>query len=148
MVSEQQHVSVRQRNRAAVPEPGKRAVSARQLGWAVAALTAQTAAAVWWLCLTDGFLFDVCAATAVVGVLPFLTLRRPKAFARTCLLIGSVLLAWALIGAIVGMFVFIPGALLLITAAFVQPGDRPGTAFAVAVPLVIEAAAAGFLAAL
>ncbi|MFF2192591.1 hypothetical protein [Streptomyces sp. NPDC058157] len=123
-------------------------VSARQRGWAVAALVAHVAAAAWWIWMTDGFLFDVCASTAVMAVVPFLTLGRPKAFARACLLIGWGVLAWSLIGTIIGMFVFLPGALLLLTAAFVQPGNRPGAGFAVGVPLAVVLASAGVLSAL
>ncbi|MFF4371356.1 hypothetical protein [Streptomyces sp. NPDC001594] len=147
MKAERPHVSIRQRQ-PAEPAPAPRTVSAWQRGWAVAALVAQVAAAAWWIWLTYGVLFDVCAATAAMGVVPFLTPRRPKAFARACLLIGSALLAWSLIGMIIGMFVFLPGALLLLTAAFVQPGNRPGTAFTVVLPLTVAAVAAWALCAL
>ncbi|MGR4878108.1 hypothetical protein ACIPUC_01550 [Streptomyces sp. LARHCF249] len=36
---------------------------------------------------------------------------QPKVFARACLVVGAGLLAWALIGAVIGMFLFIPAAL-------------------------------------
>ncbi|MFF4085063.1 hypothetical protein ACFYZN_37520 [Streptomyces sp. NPDC001777] len=45
------------------------------------------------------------------------------------------MLAWALVGAVIGMFLFVPAALLLLVAAFVDAGNRPGAWFAVTMPI-------------
>jgi hypothetical protein len=46
---------------------------------------------------------------------------------------------WALAGAVVGTFVFVPTALLLLVAAFVDAGNRPGGWFAATTPLAATA---------
>ncbi|OKI96087.1 hypothetical protein AMK10_10620 [Streptomyces sp. CB02058] len=52
--------------------------------------------------------------------------RERQGFVRACLIIGSALLAWAAAGFLLGMFMFIPTAMLLVVAAFVDPRTRPG----------------------
>ncbi len=124
---------------------GNQKVSTRQRSWALAGLAASGLGAGLWIAMTQGLLFEIGASTAAVAVVPFVFLDRPRAFARACLVIGSALLAWALIGAIIGMFVFVPAALLLLVAAFVQPGSRPGAWFGVAVPLAVAVGAGLFV---
>ncbi|RKS97057.1 hypothetical protein BX286_6867 [Streptomyces sp. 3211.6] len=120
----------------------KQNVTARQRGWAVAGVVAAVLGAGFWIAVTHGFLFWIAMGTGAVTLVPLLTVDRPKAFARACLAVGSALLAWSLIGVVLGMFVFLPAAVLLLVAAFVEPGNRPRAGFAAAVPLVVAAAAA------
>ncbi|WP_148086916.1 hypothetical protein [Streptomyces sp. PanSC19] len=116
-------------------------MSARQRAWIVAGVvTAGLAAALGLLIapLSGGsFLM-----TALVAVTPLLMQDHPKACARTCLVIGSALLAWAVIGAVIGMFLFAPAALLLVIAPFVDPGNRHGPWFSAIAPVVTAAAIA------
>ncbi|MFI1647331.1 hypothetical protein ACH4XT_10390 [Streptomyces avidinii] len=109
-------------------------VSARQWAWAVAGLVAAGGAAVLGLLLSV-FLAGLFIVSAAAAAVPLLAREQPKAFARTCLVIGTGLLAWALIGAVIGMFLFLPAALSLLVAAFVDSDNRPGAWFAVTVPL-------------
>ncbi|MGW6981400.1 hypothetical protein ACWGE1_18425 [Streptomyces sp. NPDC054932] len=86
-------------------------------------------------------LFIISAAAVAV---PLLMRDRPKLFARACLVVGMGLLAWAMIGAVIGMILFIPAALLLLVAAFAAPGNRPDAWLAVAAPLVAATVVAAF----
>ncbi len=87
----------------------------------------------------------VFLGTAVAIAVPLLPLRdQPKAFARACLVIGVGLLGWALVGAVIGMFLFVPTALLLIGAAFAEPGNRPGRWWVAVTPVAVAAAVAAF----
>ncbi|MCX5406366.1 hypothetical protein OHA37_21130 [Streptomyces sp. NBC_00335] len=113
-------------------------VSGQQWAWGVAGVAAAGAAAVLGIAMSQllgGFFFT----TAIVTAAPLLMRGGPKAFARTCLLIGSGLIAWSVIGALIGMFFFLPAAVLLLIAAFVDPQNRPGTRFSVAAPLMAAA---------
>ncbi|MGW6391444.1 hypothetical protein ACWFR1_13285 [Streptomyces sp. NPDC055103] len=78
--------------------------------------------------------------SAVVASVPLWSREQPKVFARACLVIGTGLLAWSLIGAVIGMFLFLPAALLLLVAAFVDADNRPGAWWAVAVPATVALA--------
>ncbi|MEU5621766.1 hypothetical protein AB0932_35720 [Streptomyces sp. NPDC006682] len=64
--------------------------------------------------------------TALPVGIPFYLRNQRQGFARACLIIGSGLLAWAVVGVLWGMFLFIPAAVLLLMAAFVDPRTRPG----------------------
>ncbi|WP_328786583.1 MULTISPECIES: hypothetical protein [unclassified Streptomyces] len=55
------------------------------------------------------------------------------------------LLAWAVIGAAVGMFLFIPVALLLLVAAFAGDGVRPSGWLVVITPIAAVTAVAVFV---
>lgn len=106
-----------------------------QWRWAVAAVVAA------WLATALGFVVagyfgGLYVITAIVATVPLSARDSPRSFARTCLAIGAGLLAWAVIGTVIGMFLFIPAGLLLVVAAFAGRGNRPGVWFALAVPLV------------
>ncbi|KOG35636.1 MULTISPECIES: hypothetical protein [Streptomyces] len=64
--------------------------------------------------------------TAMPVAIPLFLRREPQSFAWASLIIGTGLLAWAVVGLLIGMFFFIPAAVLLTTAAFVDPRTRPG----------------------
>ncbi|WP_169091410.1 hypothetical protein [Streptomyces sp. R302] len=64
--------------------------------------------------------------TAMPVSLPLFLRRSPRAFAWTSLIIGTGLLAWAVVGLIVALFLFMPAALMLQAAAFVDARTRPG----------------------
>ncbi|MEX0172199.1 hypothetical protein [Streptomyces sp. LMG1-1-1.1] len=64
--------------------------------------------------------------TAMPVAIPLFLRREPQNFAWGSLIIGTGLLAWTVVGLILGMFLFMPAALLLTTAAFVDPRTRPG----------------------
>lgn len=55
------------------------------------------------------------------------------------------MLAWAVIGAAVGMFLFIPVALLLLVAAFAGDGVRPSGWLVVITPIAAVTAVAVFV---
>ncbi|TQK49804.1 hypothetical protein FBY35_0073 [Streptomyces sp. SLBN-118] len=114
-------------------------MSARQRAWAVAGVVAAVGAAVLGLLLSL-FLAGLFVVSAAAAAVPHLLREQPKVFARACLVIGTGLLAWGLIGAIIGMFLFLPAGLLLLVAAFVDAGNRPGAWWAVTVPLAGAAA--------
>ncbi|MFJ9443402.1 hypothetical protein ACIRRH_16240 [Kitasatospora sp. NPDC101235] len=122
-----------------------RRVPACQWGWAVAAVVVAVIGAGLGIAVATyfGALF---AITAMVAASPLALRESPKTFARVCLSVGTGLLVWALIGIIVGMFVFIPAALLLFVASFAARGNRPGAWFALAVPLAGAAAVVAFVA--
>ncbi|MET7622290.1 hypothetical protein [Streptomyces sp. NPDC005408] len=114
-------------------------MSARQRAWAVAGIVAAVGAAVLGLLLSL-FLAGLFVVSAAAAAVPLLMREQPKVFARACLVIGTGLLAWGLIGAVIGMFLFLPAALLLLVAAFVDAGNRPGAWWGVTVPLAGAAA--------
>lgn len=116
-------------------------MSARQRGWAVAAVVVAVVPAAIGL---STYLAGLFLVTATAVAVPLLLREHPKAFARACLALGAGLLAWALIGAVIGMFLFIPAALLLLVAAFADAGNRPGAWSAVATPIAAAAAVALF----
>lgn len=113
-------------------------VAGLQWGWAVAAAVAAG------LVVPIGFLIAPLLAglfvfSAAPVAIPLSMRGLPKEFGTACLLVGAVLLAWSLLGAGVGMFLFIPAALLLFIAAFSGPGNRPRAWLAVTAPLVVAA---------
>ncbi|MEW1638785.1 hypothetical protein AB0469_32585 [Streptomyces sp. NPDC093801] len=112
-------------------------MSGRQRGWAVAGVVAAVAGASLWTVMMRGILFEIPWATAAVAVVPLLTVDRPRIFTRACLAVGSGLLAWSAIGAVLLMFVFLPAALFLLFAALAEPGNRPGPGVSAAVPILL-----------
>ncbi|MFB9601617.1 hypothetical protein ACFFTQ_01345 [Streptomyces roseofulvus] len=68
--------------------------------------------------------------------LPFFLRRTPHPFAWACLVAGTTVSVWAVVGFVVGMFLCVPAAVLLLIAAFLDPSTRPGTWGALAVPVV------------
>ncbi|MER5853248.1 hypothetical protein ABT126_41510 [Streptomyces sp. NPDC002012] len=118
-------------------------MGARQWGWAVAGVVAAGIAAALGLVIVTylaGFFVISVAAVAV----PLLMRDQPKGFARACFVVGAGLLAWGLIGAVIGMFLFVPAALLLLVAAFTDAGNRPVAWLAVTTPIAAAAAVALF----
>ncbi|MEU4068314.1 hypothetical protein AB0F25_38975 [Streptomyces wedmorensis] len=61
---------------------------------------------------------------------------RPKNGARTFLVTGPSLPARALIGTVIGMFLFARPPLLLVIASFVDHDNRPGPRFSAITPAV------------
>lgn len=118
-----------------------RGVSTRQRGWVVAGVVVAGLTTVLGL-LFAPMLGGVFLFTAVVTLVPLPMTGNPKICARACLVTGLGLLVWALVGAVIGMFLFIPAALILVIAAFVGPGhhSRPGRWFSAITPLVAAAA--------
>ncbi|MFF5896169.1 hypothetical protein ACFY8O_09640 [Streptomyces argenteolus] len=64
--------------------------------------------------------------TALPALCPLYLLHRRRSFVRACLVIGSGMLAWSLAGFLLGMFLFIPTAVLLLVAAFADRSTRLG----------------------
>ncbi|MEU6158241.1 hypothetical protein [Streptomyces sp. NPDC047130] len=96
-----------------------------------------TAAFGFWIAPVLASFFLVSALPAG---LPLLLMREhAQACARACLVVGTAMLTWAVIGAVIGMFLFVPTALVLLIAAYVDAGNRPGGRFAVATPLAAAA---------
>ncbi|GAA0274717.1 hypothetical protein GCM10010302_10390 [Streptomyces polychromogenes] len=114
----------------------QRKVSGRQRGWAVAGALAAWGAVAGWLARgtePDG-VFVAFVVTAVAATVPLLLQDGPRTFARACLVSGLVLLVWGPLGASIGAFWFTPAAFLLLVAAFVDAGNRPGAWFSVIAP--------------
>ncbi|MER7000561.1 hypothetical protein [Streptomyces sp. NPDC000410] len=114
-------------------------VSARQWGWAVAGAVAAGIAAALGIAIGP-FLAGLFVISAVTAAVPLAAREQPRIFARACLVVGAILLAWALIGMIIGMFLFIPAALLLFVAAFADAGNRPGVWLTVIAPIAAATA--------
>ncbi|MFF9982340.1 hypothetical protein [Streptomyces erythrochromogenes] len=118
-------------------------MTAGQWRWAWAALVAAVVAAALGLVMGP-YLAPLFIMSAAVVAVPLALRNQPESFAGSCLLIGVSLLAWAMIGAVIGMVLFIPAALLLLVAAFAAAGNRPGAWLAVTAPIVAVAAVAAF----
>ncbi|MEU1285439.1 hypothetical protein [Kitasatospora sp. NPDC005856] len=116
-------------------------MSSCQWGWAVAAVVAAVLATGLGTVLAGPFA-GLFVITAIAAFFPLAARESPRSFARACLVVGTGLLAWAVIGTIVGMFLFIPAGLLLIVATFADRDNRPGARFALTVPLVAAVVAA------
>lgn len=118
-------------------------VSARQWGWALAAVVAAALVTAFGLVMGP-YLAGLFIISAAAVAVPLMMRNQPKSFARACLLVGVGLLAWAMIGAVIGMFLFIPAALLLLVAAFAAAGNRPGAWLTLAAPIAAAAVVAAF----
>ncbi|MEU2156424.1 hypothetical protein ABZ532_15625 [Streptomyces sp. NPDC019396] len=123
-------------------------VAALQWKWAVggAVVAAVTAAALgMWLVLeldtrSGRELVWWYAATGGMAAIPLVMRDHPKACARACYVVGAGLMAWSVLLAMFLMLWFLPAALFLLIAAFVDTGNRPGARFAVLTPLAAIAA--------
>lgn len=93
-----------------------------QQGLAVASAVVSLPVVVWGLQQIVGGLFVLTWLGAAV---PLLFLRAPKGFAGACVTAGLLLFGWGVLGALAGMFLFWPAALLLLCAAFADPRRRP-----------------------
>ncbi|MEU9081394.1 hypothetical protein [Streptomyces sp. NPDC048357] len=118
-------------------------VAGRQWRWALAGVVAAGIAAALGLAMGP-YLGGYFVLSAGAAAFPLLMRDWPKGFSRACLAAGAGLLAWSLIGAVIGMFLFVPAALLLFVAAFAGNGNRPGAWPALAAPLAAVAAVAAF----
>ncbi|MFD9366275.1 hypothetical protein ACFWA6_01015 [Streptomyces sp. NPDC060020] len=118
-------------------------VAGLQWRLAVAAVVAAGIAAALGLAMGP-YLGGYFVLSAGAAALPLLMRDWPKGFSRVCLAAGAGLLAWSLIGAVIGMFLFVPAALLLFFAAFSGDGNRPGAWPALAAPVAAVAAVAAF----
>ncbi|MFE5732032.1 hypothetical protein ACFQ7A_14155 [Streptomyces sp. NPDC056528] len=76
-------------------------------------------------------LFPVLATVGLTAV-PLLLHARPQAFGRCAGLVAAPLLVWSFVGAMIGMFLFLPSALQLLLAAGADPRRRPTAAGAMA----------------
>ncbi|MCX5129264.1 hypothetical protein [Streptomyces sp. NBC_00347] len=106
------------------PDRGDAAVAVHRLqqGLAVAGAVVSLPVVVWGLQQMVGGLFVV---TWLCAAVPLLFLRAPKGFVGACVTTGLLLLGWGVLGALAGMFLFWPSALLLLCAAFADPRRRP-----------------------
>ncbi|WP_377273353.1 hypothetical protein [Peterkaempfera sp. SMS 1(5)a] len=97
----------------------------RQSGLAYAALLAALPGLIFGV---DTYLAGFFVLTfAPLTVPPFLR-RHPSAFTMTCTATGVVLVAWSVVGVLLGMFLFLPSAVLLLLAAAAGPRRSPGVA--------------------
>ncbi|WP_327179431.1 hypothetical protein OG599_31895 [Streptomyces sp. NBC_01335] len=71
--------------------------------------------------------------TALPVAVPLMLRNDPRPFAWASLVVGSGLLAWAVVGVLLGMFLFVPTALMLLAAAFLDADTRPGALWLIAV---------------
>ncbi|MFD7612446.1 hypothetical protein [Streptomyces sp. NPDC059828] len=114
---------------------GCQSVSARQWAWglagAVAAAVAAAALGIWFGSDLVGWFVGTGATAAV----PLVMRSHRKAYARTCYVMGVALLIWSFLGAMFLMLWFVPAALLLLVAAFVDADNRPSSRFVVFTPL-------------
>lgn len=96
-------------------EPAR--VSGQPWGWALAATALGFATPVGVLSLP----------TALLLTVPLMMRADRVVFARTCLVIGALLLPFALAAAFLyGAYPLLPSPLMLLAAAFAAPRDRPG----------------------
>ncbi|MFE7793755.1 hypothetical protein [Streptomyces sp. NPDC057460] len=73
----------------------------------------------------DSYLAALFVLTAMPVTVPIFLQRRPESFNRACAIVGLMLVVWAVLGVLLGMFLFLPSALLLVLAAFADPRRRP-----------------------
>ncbi|MGW1467232.1 hypothetical protein ACWCPT_23175 [Streptomyces sp. NPDC002308] len=70
--------------------------------------------------------------TALPVAVPLMLRNDARPFARASLVVGTGLLTWAVVGVLLGMFLFAPTALMLLAAAFLDPHTRPGALWLIA----------------
>jgi hypothetical protein len=109
-------------------------VAGPQWGTAVAAVVVA-------LCVTVmGFVIapelgGIYFATALVVALPLALRDWPTAFSRACLVVGLIVAGWGVLGLLIGIFLFLPSALLLLVAAFVDLRNGPGWWWGIGAPV-------------
>ncbi|GHA63651.1 hypothetical protein ACIQRS_09120 [Streptomyces termitum] len=111
---------------------------ARQRAWLMGAVAAAGGATLLGM-LTGPLFGGFFLLTGVPAATPLLLLWHARGCARLCLVIGTALLIWGVVAFQILMFLFLPAALLFLTAAFVQPGSRPGAVWTVVTPLAVTA---------
>ncbi|MFE0644115.1 hypothetical protein ACFW2Y_21250 [Streptomyces sp. NPDC058877] len=101
----------------------RQSVLTGQSALAVAAAVSMAPALIIGLPTVLGGLFFL---TALPVLLPLCLRWAPQTFAWVSLALGTGLLAWSVVGLVVGMFLFAPAAVLLLVAAFLDSHTRPG----------------------
>lgn len=86
---------------------------------------AVVAAAPGLLFALDSYVGGLFVFTVMSIVVPLFLTRNPRAFTRVCVTIGLVLGVLSVLGVMLGMFVFLPSAVLLLLAAGADPRKRP-----------------------
>ncbi|MFD9518427.1 hypothetical protein [Streptomyces sp. NPDC059979] len=74
------------------------------------------------------FTLTPALVTAGVIAIPLLLHARPSGFGWSVGLVSALVLPWCFVGAMAGMFLFIPSVLQLLLAAGADPRQRPTTA--------------------
>lgn len=97
----------------------------RQSGLAFAAVLAASPGLVFGLGTALAALFVLTFASVTV---PLFMRREPRVFSRSCTVLGLALVAWSVVGVMLGMFLFLPAAVLLMLAAGAGPRRSPGAA--------------------
>lgn len=102
----------------------------RAHGWQIALAVGAVLAALPWLALgVESTLVLVLFAFCGLPVAaPLLALRKREEFVRTCIGAASFCIFWAVCGFMLGTFVLLPSALLLLLAAGADPRRQPVTA--------------------
>ncbi|MFF9865245.1 hypothetical protein ACF1G0_07455 [Streptomyces sp. NPDC013953] len=109
----------------AATQGGRTDIHRMQRGLAAGAAVAAVLVVVWSL---PTYFAPLHVLTAVPVAVPLFLLRRPAAFTRACVITGSALLAWGVLGVFMGLFLFWPAGILLLLAAWADPRRRPLTA--------------------
>ncbi|MEV0091915.1 hypothetical protein [Streptomyces sp. NPDC050738] len=106
----------------------------RQCGAAAAAVVAAMSVLGVGIFTVPDYVFGIWLVTAGVVALPLVLCAAPKAFARACLLTGTTLVVWGVLGLLLGLCFFLPAALLLLVAAFADSDNWPGWQWVVCAP--------------
>ncbi|WP_329387662.1 hypothetical protein OG625_31195 [Streptomyces sp. NBC_01351] len=114
-----------------------------QFGLVVCAVLTPLVPLIVWA--VEGILVLAFVTAAVVAV-PLCFHARPTWFGRAAGTVAALLVPWAFIGAMAGMFLFFPSALQLLLAAGADPRRRPtaakvmaGVGLLLSVPVVRQA---------
>ncbi|MGW4896466.1 hypothetical protein ACWEQL_30070 [Kitasatospora sp. NPDC004240] len=109
-----------------------------QRGLGLLALAAAGVVAVIGCLFPGGFLAAPYLLTAGLVAVPQAMQDQPRLYARAALLMGWLLVAVSVAGALLGLFLFLPSALLLLAAAYAGPG-RPGLSWTLVAPALAGA---------
>ncbi|MGW6707521.1 hypothetical protein ACWGDE_21890 [Streptomyces sp. NPDC054956] len=97
--------------------------------WHKVALTAALLpAAPGLLMLREGMELPVFLGVALLAALPLACRESGRRFAAACVVAGTALLVVGVLGLYLGLYIFLPSALLLPLAAFADPRRRRVTA--------------------
>ncbi|MEU4095580.1 hypothetical protein [Streptomyces sp. NPDC026673] len=100
-------------------------IERRQLGLSVGAVAAAVPGLLFGL---DSYYGGFFILTMLPLTLPPLLGRSPRVFAQACVIIALALVTWSVMGAVPGMYLFLPSAALLLLAAATGPRRSTGTA--------------------
>ncbi|MFC9625823.1 hypothetical protein ACFTXM_39650 [Streptomyces sp. NPDC056930] len=73
----------------------------------------------------DSYFAALFVLTAMPVTVPIFLQRSPESFNRACMIVGLALVVWGVLGVFLGMFLYLPSALLLVLAALADPRRRP-----------------------